>query len=105
MNNNSDKKFYVDKAQNCCEIPSESCIPETLSSCGDDARQQYLCYLEAEKCKVEPDPTFSMCDWDPSEVYFMQYRSKKAFYNEWWKENLFDDIYNINAHKYNKGGN
>jgi hypothetical protein len=97
-------KYYVDEAQNCCPEPEEECIPETLSVCGDTAKDAYEKYLKDEECKEEEDPEFHICDWDYSEVYFMQYRSKRAFYNEWWKEDLFKDIYNIKAHKHNKGG-
>lgn len=104
MNQEKKNKFYVDEAQNCCPVPIEQCVPETLSVCGKNAKEAYECYLREQECKVEPDPCFSMCDYDPSEVYFLQYRSKRAFYNEWWKEDLYNDIYNVNAHKYKKGG-
>lgn len=105
MQNQNNNEYYVNGANKCCPVPVEKCIPQTgLSVCGEQAKHEYLCYLESEKCKVEPEPTFSMCDYDPSEIYFMQYRSKRAFYNEWWKENLFKDIYNRKAHRYKKQG-
>lgn len=86
----------------CCPVEIEQCIPEKLSVCGESAREAYEEYLKQEACKPEPEQCIGNCDFDWSEVYFMQYRSKQAFYNEWWKKDLYKDIYNIKGHKYKK---
>lgn len=80
---------------NCCK--QEVCVNErkTCASPHKEAWEEYLCNE-----KEEEGEAWELCDYDPNEIYFMQYRSKRAFYNEWWKKGLFKDIYNRNKHKY-----
>lgn len=92
-------KNYIDNAGNCCKTEQE-CEKITETPCGSQAKQEYEEYLRKEACKPEPEICYDICDYDPNEIYFMQYRSKKAFYNEWWKKDLYKDPYNIRAHKF-----
>jgi hypothetical protein len=93
------KNNYVNEAGTCCPVQVEKCIPERLSVCGEAAREAYEKYLHDEACKKEEKQFTGLCDDDPNEVYFMQYRSKRAFYDEPWLKTMYKDIYNINAHK------
>lgn len=86
----------------CCPQEVEHCVPEPVNICAEYAKKEYEDYLLAEECKQEEEVCFNICDFDENEIYFMQYRSKRAFYNEWWKKDLYKDIYNFRAHKYKK---
>ena len=60
----------------CCK-PNE-CTCKTPQGCGENAKREFEKYLEAEACKPEPEVTFNICDYDPDQVYFMQYRSPRS---------------------------
>lgn len=91
--------FEIDENGMCCPI-NDNCEKERLTPCAEKAKKEYEEYLISEECKPEEEVTFNICrDYDPSEIYFLQYRSKRAFYNEWWKKDMYKDIYNINKNK------
>lgn len=86
----------LDEYGMCCPEPEESCVQNITCN---DWENKYKIYLEQEKCKPEEPWVFNPCDHDPNEVYFMQYRSKRAFYNEWWKDKFKERIYDIKFQK------
>lgn len=78
-NQNYTKKLEEDI---CC--PKDCKCPECRepNTCGEIAKNVWEQYLESEKCQVEPEVTFNMCDYDPDRVYFMQYRSPRSLINQ-----------------------
>ena len=86
MNNNN---LELDEYGMCCPKKAVQPCPED-KSCNKWKKQweDYLCNEPPEK---DPEP-YNWCDYDPNEVYFMQYRSKRAFYNEPWFK-IFDDTF------------
>ena len=73
---------YYDKLDPlCCEVCEETkCkCPET---CGEIAKAEWEEYMQKEACKPEEFEPFNPCDYDPNGIYFMQYRSKNAVYDE-----------------------
>ena len=86
-----DKIYKLDEYDMCCPQDAEKCPVD--NSC-NNWKDQYDKYLELEKCKPEEKFEFNLCDYDPNEIYFMQYRSKRAFYNETvnW-DRIFDNTF------------
>lgn len=70
----------IDKCK--CNKPKEDTI-----SCSNQAKKDWEEYLEKEKCKPEPEVTFNICEYDPSEVYFLQYLSKRTLANQEFTRN------------------
>ena len=79
-NQNFEKKLEEDI---CCPTKNCECVkcsePQT---CGEIAKTAWEAYLESEKCRVEPEVTFNICEYDPDQVYFMQYRSPRSLVNQ-----------------------
>lgn len=87
----NDKKLKLDEYDMCCPQEQSECPVD--NSC-NSWKSQYELHLAMEECKPEEPFNFNICDYDPNEVYFMQYRSKKAFYNEWWMhKKIFDKTF------------
>ena len=66
------------KNNNCTPFEGEK-KPEiviTKTPCEEKAKKEWEDYLIREGCEKKEDPPFKLCDYDPNEVYFMQYRPK-----------------------------
>ena len=68
----------LDEYGMCCPEPEESCVQDTTCN---DWKDKYKIYLEQEKCKIEKPFIFDICNHDPNNVYFMQYRNLNGKYN------------------------
>lgn len=68
------KGYYIDEFGQKC--PCKPCPKvEEPKTCGDKFKKQWEEYLD--RCEPEPEIDFDLCrDYDPNQVYFMQYRPK-----------------------------
>lgn len=88
MRNNSEYYKRLEEDIECCCKQECRCKPcEEPISCSDKAKRDWEEYLEIEKCKPEPEVTFNICDYDPSEIYFLQYLSKRTLANQEFTRN------------------
>lgn len=66
----------------CCCTHHECTCGKQPKTCGEKAKKAYEKYLEEEKCKPEPEVVFNICEYDPDQVYFLQYLSKRTLANK-----------------------
>lgn len=91
MRNNENFYKRLEEDIHCCK-PDECNCKESPQTCGEKAKREFEKYLEAEACKPEPEVTFNLCDYDPDQVYFMQYRSPRSLINHSFYR-IFDDSF------------
>lgn len=85
MRNN--QNYYKILEEDICCCPTEQCECKSSQNCGDKAKTAWDRYLEAEKCKTEIEVEYNICDYNPDQVYFMQYLSPRSLYNKEFTEN------------------
>ena len=80
MKNNPN--YYKRLEEDICCCQEEKCTCERLTPCAVDAKDAWEKYIEAERCKPEPVVEYNICEYDPDQVYFMQYLSPRTLYKQ-----------------------
>ena len=95
MRNNQNYYKILEEDICCCSKPKPcDCGCKEPTVCSENAKTEWEKYLESEKCQIEPEVTFNICDYDPDQVYFMQYLSPRSLIGHTWISNkIFDDSF------------
>ena len=87
------ENYYKRLEEDICCCTNQDCSCKEAKTCGEVAKKQYEEYLQVEACKPEPEVTFNICEYDPDQVYFMQYRTKLTLPRDQWEIKIFDQTF------------